>query len=163
MAGHMEVILAEDVPNLGHAGDVVRVRRGYGRNYLLPQGKALLATAERVKQMEHARRVIEERQRKEVAACESVARELAKASLVFEVQAGEEGKLFGSVTNVDIASRLSDQGFEIDRRKIDLSEPIKQLGEHSLSVRLHREVVVQLTAKVVAVGGDPESSASPGA
>jgi len=159
MAGHMEIILTEDVPNLGSAGDIVRVRNGYGRNYLLPRGKALLATSGRVKQLEHQRRIIAERQRKEVAAQQEVARELAKASLVFDVQVGEEGKLFGSVTNADIAARLAEQGFEIERRRIELPNPIKQVGDHMVGIRLHREVVVQLVARVVPVGGSVDSEA----
>ena len=146
----MQVILTEDVPKLGRAGEVVRVRNGYGRNYLLPQGKALLATQGRVRDIEHKQRVIEEKIRKELGGHEQLARRLAEVELEFQVQAGQEGKLFGSVTKVDIAERLAEQGFEVDRRKIELPDPIKEVGEYEVEVRLHREVTAKIRAKVVA-------------
>ncbi len=152
MAGSMHVILTEDIPKLGLAGEVVKVRPGFGRNYLLPQGKAMLATPGRVKRLEHQRRVVDEKQRKDIAVQEVVARELAGVDLTFEMQASPEGKLFGSVTNADIAARLAEAGFEIDRRKIELAEAIKQVGEHTGSVRLHREVIVEFQLKVVSAG-----------
>ncbi len=152
MAGSMQVILTEDIPKLGEAGEVVKVRAGFGRNYLLPQGKAMLATPGRVKQLEHQRRVVGELQRKEIAVQDEVARGLAKIDLTFEVQASAEGKLFGSVTNADIGGRLQEAGFQIDRRKISLGEPIKQVGQHTASVRLHSAVTVELEVKVVAIG-----------
>src|SRR5512145_1158486 len=102
----MEVILTEDIHRLGNAGDVVRVKAGFGRNYLLPQGKAMLATASRVKEVEHQRRVIDELQKKAIAGYQDVARRLVAVDLTFEMQASPEGKLFGSVTNADIAARL---------------------------------------------------------
>lgn len=146
----MEVILTEDVAKLGRAGDLVRVKPGYGRNYLIPQGKALLATRGRVRELEHKKRVIEQRERKEVSAHEQLAQRLSALQLRFEVQAGEEGKLFGSVTTADIAGQLGEQGFEVDRRKIELADPIKQLGEYEVSVRLHREVTAQIKVEVAA-------------
>ncbi len=152
MAGSMHVILTEDIPKLGLAGEVVKVRPGFGRNYLLPQKKAMLATPGRVKRLEHQRRVVDEKQRKDIAGQEGVARQLAAVDLSFEMQASPEGKLFGSVTNADIAARLAEAGFEIDRRKIGLAEPVKQLGEHTASVRLHREVTVELKLNVVSAG-----------
>ena len=152
MAGSMQVILTEDIPKLGLAGEVVKVRPGFGRNYLLPQKKAMLATPGRVKRLEHQRRVVDEKQRKDIAGQEGVARQLAAVDLSFEMQASPEGKLFGSVTNADIAARLAEAGFEIDRRKIELAEAVKQLGEHTASVRLHREVIVELQLKVVSAG-----------
>ena len=147
MAGFMQVILTEDIPKLGEAGEVVRVRAGFGRNFLLPQGKAMLATPGRVKQIEHQRRMVSEKQRKEMSVQEEVARGLATVDLAFEMQASSEGRLFGSVTNADIAGRLAEAGFQIDRRKIELAEPIKQVGDHSVSVRLHREVIAELAVK----------------
>ncbi len=152
MAGSMQVILTEDIPKLGLAGEVVKVRPGLGRNYLLPQGKAMLATPGRVTQLEHQQRVVAERQRKEVAVQEEAARGLAKVDLTFEMQASAEGKLFGSVTNSDIAERLAEAGFQVDRRKIELAEAIKQVGEHAAAVRLHREVVVDLQVRVLSAG-----------
>jgi len=146
----MEVILTEDISTLGNAGEVVRVRPGYARNYLLPQGKAMLATKGRVRELEHKKRVIEEKIRKEIGGHEALARRLGETELEFQVRAGEEGKLFGSVTNVDIAGRLAEQGVELDRRRIELVEPIKQLGEYDVKVRLHREVAAKVHVKVVA-------------
>ena len=146
----LEVILTEDVPKLGDAGKLVRVRPGYARNYLLPQGKALLATKGRIKELEHKKRVIEAKIVKELKTHEAVAKRLGETTLEFQMQAGEAGKLFGSVTNADIAQRLADQGLEVDRRRIQLQEPIKQLGEYDVKVRLHREVTGSLHVKVVA-------------
>ena len=146
----VEVILTEDISTLGSAGEVVRVRPGYARNYLLPQGKAMLATKGRVSELEHKRRVIEEKIRKEVGGHELVAKRLDKTEFVFQVLAGEDGKLFGSITNADIAGRLGEQGIKLDRRKIELVEPIKQLGEYEVTLKLHRKVSTQIRVKVVA-------------
>jgi large subunit ribosomal protein L9 len=146
----VEVILTEDISTLGSAGEVVRVRPGYARNYLLPQGKAMLATKGRVRELEHKRRVIEEKIRKEVGGHELVAKRLEQTEFEFQVLAGEDGKLFGSITNADIAGRLGEQGIKLDRRKIELVEPIKQLGEYEVTLKLHRKVNTQLRVKVVA-------------
>ena len=121
----MDLILTQDVEKLGQAGDVVKVKPGYGRNYLLPRGMAMLATDGRVKELEHKRRMVEDRVRKEVAGHELVAKQLDGLKLEFEVQVGEEGKLFGSVTNADIWHQLTDKGFQVERRKIDTGEPIE--------------------------------------
>src|SRR5262245_61597427 len=145
----IQVILTEDVPQLGNAGDVVNVKPGYARNYLMPQGKAMLATEGRVREIQHQRRVVEEKVKKEMKSFEAVAKRLADQSLEFKVQAGEEGKLFGSVTNADIAEQLTARGFEIDRRKIELSEPIKLLGEYEVEVKLHRAVKGKVKVQVV--------------
>src|SRR5262245_44694652 len=126
----MHVILTEDVPNLGIAGQVVRVKDGYARNFLMPRGMAMLATEGRVRELEHKRRMIDERQKKEVSAQEEVSKRLSKVKLEFTVLAGEEGKLFGSVTNADIHEQLKVQGFAVDRRKIDLPDPIKATGTY---------------------------------
>jgi large subunit ribosomal protein L9 len=144
----MQVILTEDIPKLGHAGDVVRVKDGFGRNYLLPRGMALLATRGRVRDLEHKRRVIEEKLRKEVGALEVIAKRVGEMTLEFEVHASEEGKLFGSVTNADIAEQIREKGMEVERRKIELPEPIKQVGDYQVSVRFHREVKAEVTVKV---------------
>ena len=146
----VEVILTEDISTLGSAGEVVRVRPGYARNYLLPQGKAMLATKGRVRELEHKRRVIEEKIRKEVGGHELVAKRLDQTEFEFQVLAGEDGKLFGSITNADIAGRLGEQGIKLDRRKIELVEPIKQLGEYKVTLKLHPEVSTQIRVKVVA-------------
>ena len=155
----MEVILTEDIHRLGNAGDVVKVKAGFGRNYLLPQGKAMLATPSRVKQVEHQRRVIAEIQKKAVAEFREIERRLKAVDLTFEMQASPEGKLFGSVTNADIAAKLAAAGVEIERRKIVIAEPIKSTGEHAITVRLHREVQTPLVVKVIS-GGEPAAEAA---
>ena len=144
----MRVILIEDVPKLGNAGEVVRVKPGYGRNYLIPQGIAQLATDRRVKQLEHHQRVIAEKVKRQVKGFEDLAKQVRGAKLAFEMQSNAEGKLFGSVTNADIQQQLAEQGLQIDRRKIELGEPIKQVGEHEVTIRLHREVLVDLKVDV---------------
>lgn len=153
----MRLILNEDVPKLGNAGDVVRVKRGYGRNYLIPQGKAQLATDGRVQEIEHHKRVIEEKVKKEVGNLQGLAERMKGAVLKFEMQSNEEGKLFGSVTNQDLAARLTELGFEVARRKIELSDPIKQVGEHQVNVRLHREVQVEISVHVESSGIAPDA------
>ena len=160
----IEVILTEDMGKLGEAGEVVKVRAGYGRNYLLPQGKAMLATVARVNEIEHQKRVIEEKQRKSIGGFQEIARRAAAVELAFEAQASPEGKLFGSVTNADIQARLAENGVEVERRKIELSDPIKSLGEHEARLRLHREVIVPLKISVVASGviSEPEDDLTAG-
>jgi large subunit ribosomal protein L9 len=158
----IEVILTEDVHRLGNAGDVVKVKAGFGRNYLLPQGKAMLATSARVKEVEHKRRVIEEIQKKAIAGFQQVARQVAAVDLTFPMQASPEGKLFGSVTNADVAARFAAAGIEVERRRIVIPEAIKTVGDHPITVRLHREVQTPLVVKVVASGEvAPEVAAEP--
>ena len=148
----MNLILTQDIEKLGQAGDVVKVKAGYGRNYLLPRGLAMLATEGRVKELEHKHRVVEDRVRKEVAGHELVAKQLEGLALDFEVRVGEEGKLFGSVTNADIGARLAERNFRVDRRKIELPEPIKQVGEYEVTVKLHREVRAKIRVNVFGDG-----------
>lgn len=144
----MEVILREDVDKLGHRGQVVRVAEGYARNFLLPQRKAVAATESNKKIVEQER---QGHLRKE-AKLESEAQDLAKlvsgVSVTISQKAGENDQLFGSVTSKDIAEALEKQGYSIDRRKIQLDDPIKQLGEHVVSVRLHRNVAVDVKVTV---------------
>lgn len=146
----VQVILSEDVHNLGDAGDVVKVKPGFARNFLIPQGKALPATAARVHEVEHKRRVIAEKRAKELKDLEAVKIRLEAVALEIAAQVGEEGKLFGSVTSQQLADLLAQQGIEIERRKIVLAEPIKSVGEHSLTVRLRNDVVATLKVTVVA-------------
>ena len=155
----MEVILTEDIHRLGNAGDVVRVKAGFGRNYLLPQGKAMLATASRVKEIEHKRRMIDEIQKRAIAEFRELERRIKAIDLTFEMQASPEGKLFGSVTNADVAARFAAAGVELERRKIVLADAIKSVGEHPITVRLHREVQTPLVVKVVS-GGEPAAAAA---
>ncbi len=146
----VKLILSEDVQNLGAAGDLVSVKPGYARNFLIPQGKALPATEARVKELEHHRRAIAEKVAKELKDLKAAKARLEQLELEVGAQAGEEGRLFGSVTAMQIAELLEQKGTKIDRRKIELAEPIKELGEHTVPLRLHREVVAKLKLKVVA-------------
>jgi large subunit ribosomal protein L9 len=146
----MKVILKEDMSNLGVAGDVVDVKAGYARNYLLPQGLAYMASAANVRRIEEERSQREERSRREYLEARRRASQLEGKKLVFRARAGEEGKLFGSVTNADVADRLNEQGldFEIDRRWIHLEEPLKALGDFTVPVRLHGDVTVDVEVQV---------------
>ena len=148
----VEVILSEDVHNLGDAGDVVKVKPGYARNFLVPQGKALPATAARVHEVEHKRRVIAGKRSKELKDLESVKIRLEAISLEIAAQVGEEGKLFGSVTSQNLADLLREKGVEVERRKIVLVEPIKTVGEHTITVRLRNDVVASIKVTVTAAG-----------
>ena len=148
----VQLILREDVHRLGEAGDLVSVKPGYARNYLVPQGKAILATAGRVKELDHQKRVISERLAKEVADLEAVKQRMASVVLEFSAQAGDEGKLFGSITAQQIGEQLAEKGFKIDRRKIELDEPIKALGEHQVPVKLRSEIVAEV--KVIVTAAD---------
>lgn|SRR5690606_25844429 len=146
----VQVILSEDVPNLGEAGDVVSVRPGYARNYLLPLGKAIAATEASVKQLEHQKRVIAEKVARQRKLLEAEKAKFDGQVIEIAAQAGEEGKLFGSVTAAMIAEKLAERGLEVDRRKVELAEPIKEVGEHSVVVKLHREIQATITVKVSA-------------
>ena len=148
--GQVKLILREDVPKLGHAGEVVSVKPGYARNFLLPQGKAALASEAKVQELEHHRRLIAEKVTRELKDLNAVRDRLEQLQLEVEAKAGEEGKLFGSVTPIQIAELIGAKGVEIDRRKIDLAEPIKEIGEHSVPIRLHREVIANVKLKVTA-------------
>ena len=147
---HVKLILREDVPSLGDAGEVVSVKPGFARNYLLPQGKAMPATDARVAELEHHKRVVTERVTRERRTFEAQRDRLEAQRLEFTAQAGEEGKLFGSVTASQIAEELASKGIEIDRRKIQLAEPIREVGDHTVSIRLHREIVANVKVKVTA-------------
>ncbi len=146
----MEVILKEDVANLGHRGDVVKVADGYGRNYLLPRKLALQATVSNKSVIEQMKAAAARRSATEKAQAEALAAQLATLHLVFTRKTGDSGHLFGSVTSADIAHELVAKGFELDRRKIQLVEPLKSVGDFTVSVRLYREVVAQLSVRVLA-------------
>jgi large subunit ribosomal protein L9 len=138
------------VLKLGDAGDLVSVKPGFARNYLLPQGKATLATAARVHEIEHQKRVIAERLAKELGDLKAVQAKLQGIELEFTAQAGEEGKLFGSVTVANLAERLAEKGLDVDRRKIVLDEPIKMVGTHTVAIRLRSDVIAEFTVTVKA-------------
>ena len=146
----VRLILREDIPGLGEAGDLVGVKVGYARNYLLPQGKAILATEAKIAQLEHNKRVVSEKLGKELKDLEALRERLQALELEVVAKAGEEGKLFGSVTSAHVADMLAEKGFEIDRRKIALSEPIKEIGEHKVPIRLRGEIVAEVTVSVTA-------------
>ena len=142
------LILREPVLRLGEAGDVVKVKPGFARNYLIPQGKAMVATAANVRELEHDKRVVSEKAAKEMKSLEAVRDRIESLSLEVVARVGEEGKLFGSVTVLQIAEQLAAQGVEIDRRRIDLREPIKEAGEHIVPIKLHRDLVANAKLKV---------------
>ena len=146
----VNLILQEDVPALGDAGDLVKTKVGYARNYLLPKGKAILATESKIKQLEHNKRVVEEKLAKQLKDLSALRDRLQNLALSFVAKSGEEGKLFGSVTSAHVAAMLSEKGFEIDRRKIALSEPIKEVGDHKVPIRLRGELVAEVTVSVTA-------------
>jgi len=153
----VKLILTESVHNLGEAGDLVSVKPGYARNFLLPQGKAITATDSRVKELEHHTRIVAEKAAKEMKDLGAAKQRLEKLRIEVAARAGEEGKLFGSVTTVQIAEKLAEQGFEIDRRRIELKDPIKEVGEHSVPVKLHRDIVASVTVTVAGEGAPPEA------
>lgn len=146
----VHLILREDVHRLGEAGDLVAVKPGYARNFLVPQGKATLATAGRVKELEHQQRVVSEKLAKELSDLEAVRSRMAGVVLEFSAQAGDEGKLFGSVTSQQIGDQLAEKGFDIDRRKIALDEPIKSTGDHIVQVKLRGELTAEVKVVVTA-------------
>lgn len=137
---HMDVLLCEDVDNLGQRGQVVRVRTGYGRNYLLPQGLAINATAGNQKMIAEQRRVLAKREERERQAAQGESDRLHGLQLRFDRRVGESGILFGSVTALDIVEALKAQGYEVERRKVALKEPIKETGDYEVTIKLHREV-----------------------
>ncbi len=149
---HVKLILKESVHALGEAGDLVSVKPGYARNYLIPQGKAILATESRVKEMEHHQRVVAEKVAREMKDLRALKERLDALRLEVSARAGEEGKLFGSVTSARIGELLAEKGYEIDRRRIELGDPIKEVGEHTVPIKLHREVVANVKVSVHAEG-----------
>jgi large subunit ribosomal protein L9 len=150
---HKQVLLREDIDNLGARGEIVRVKAGYARNYLLPRNLAVEASANNVRQIEGERAALAKREAKEKSSAEMQATQLSKLTLKFERKVGEAGVLYGSVTSMDIAHSLADQGYEIDRRRVVLREPIKRFGNYTVPVRLHRDVTVELPVTVLGEGG----------
>ncbi len=144
----MEVILREDVAKLGRRGEVVKVAEGYGRNFLLPRGLAMPVTDANKAQIEKERKVHEARMAKEKAEFESLAQRIGTLRFVAPRKVGENDVLYGSVTSGDIAEFLKAKGIEIDKRKVQLDEPIKHLGEHDVKIKLHTEVVANLKVTV---------------
>ena len=145
---NVKLILRGSIPRLGEAGDQVEVKVGFARNYLLPQRKAIRATEGRIREIEHNRRVVKENLAKEIQTFENLRHRLQSTPLEVSARVGEEGRLFGSVTSAQLVQLLAEKGFEIDRRKIALDEPIKEAGEHRVSIRLHPDVTAQLSVTV---------------
>lgn len=148
-----KILLREDIENLGGRGEVVKVKSGYARNYLLPQGMATLATKGNVQQIEREREALLKKAAVEKSTAEAQASQMGDISLGFERRAGENGTLFGSVTTMDIAEALRAKGYEIDRRRIVMKDAIKETGDYTVSVKLHREVALQIPVSVTPEGG----------
>ena len=144
----MKVILREDIHNLGKSGELVTVKDGYGRNYLLPRKLAVLANEQNVKALQHEQAVIAARQAKLKAGAEEQAKKLGTIKVTIKRKVGEQDKLYGSVTVLDIAEAVAAQGQKIDRRHIHLPEPIKTIGTHEVEVRLHRDVQAKISVDV---------------
>ena len=145
----MKVILQEGVPHLGQTGEVVKVKDGYARNYLVPRAMAVVADERNMKQLEHNRRIAQARAAKVVAAAKELAEKLSTVAISIRRESGEEGKLFGSVSNRDIAEALASDGFEVDRRAIQLDEPLRSIGVFTVPVKLHAEVETQVKVYVI--------------
>jgi large subunit ribosomal protein L9 len=150
MPANIQVILQQDVDKVGKSGELVRVRPGFARNYLLPRELAVLATTAAVNRIEHQRAVALARAEKSKKEARDAALELGAISLRIEQKAGDDGRLFGSVTAKDLEASLHAQGFEVDRRKIQLPEPIKAVGSHVVAIKLASEVVASVKVEVVA-------------
>ena len=146
----VKLILNESVHSLGEAGDLVSVKVGYARNYLLPQGKALLATESKVRELEHHKRVVKEKAARDRKDLEALRDRLQALRLEVTARVGEEGKLFGSVTSANVAELLAEKGYKIDRRKIALDEPLKTVGDHSVSIRLQGDLVAEVPIEISA-------------
>ena len=145
----MEVILREHVDNLGRRGDVVKVAEGYARNYLLPRKLALAVTDNNKRQIEREKKIADTREAEERSQAEAIAERIAQLDIEIARRVGENETLYGSVTSADIAHALQAKGFEVDKRKIQLSDPLKALGESTVPIKIHRDVTAQLRVKVV--------------
>jgi large subunit ribosomal protein L9 len=149
---HTKILLRQDVDDLGARGEIVRVRAGYARNYLLPRKLAVEATTGNVKAIERERSALLKKEATERTTAEGQAEQMRSLVLDFKRKAGEQGALYGSVTSMDIAETLKERGYEIDRHRIHLREPIKRLGDFAVPLRLHRDVTIDLQIKVVPEG-----------
>jgi large subunit ribosomal protein L9 len=150
----MEVILKEDVSNLGAMGEVVKVKPGYARNFLMPRGMAVEASRRNIAALEHQKRLVEVKRGRERKAATAVADKIEGMVLEVRARAGEEDRLYGSVTNLDLEKLIQARGFQIDRRRIDLADPIKRLGTYRITVGIAHDVKATITVKVVAEAGE---------
>lgn len=153
----MKVILQENVEGVGHLGDLLDVADGFARNYLFPRKKALEANPRNVKALEHTKRIMAEKVKKEKMEIEGVAKSMSAVSLTMTAQVGKDDKLFGSITAKDIAEGLAERGFPVDRRKIQLGQPIKELGTFTVPIKLHHEVTATVSVTVVKKDAEPPS------
>lgn len=145
----MQIILKEEIEKVGKIGDIVVVADGYARNFLIPKNLAVEATPKNIKRIEHEKRLIAEKMKKAKKEAEDVAKRFAEITVTIPVQVGEEGKLFGSVTTMDIAAALEKEGIPVERKKIFLENPIKELGEYTVPIKIHPEVTANLKVQVV--------------
>ncbi len=145
----MKVILKEDVKNLGKMGDIITVAEGHARNFLLPKKLAVEALTENIKALEHQKKMIQEKAKKVKNASQDLANRISSLTLSIKAKAGEEDKIFGSITSMDIAAALKNEGIDIDKKKISLEEPIKRLGSYAVSIKIHTEISAQLNISVV--------------
>ncbi len=146
----MKVILKDDIENLGDIGEVVDVANGYARNYLFPRSLAVEANPKSIKQFEHVKRTMATKIEKVKKEKQSVADKISEIKLSFKAKAGDDGKLFGSITNIDIQKELSAQGVDIDRKKIIINEPIKRTGEYDIQIKLHSDIIANVKTEIVA-------------
>ena len=144
----MKLLLKVDVQGLGICGDEVEVKDGYGKNFLIPKGQAILAPPKNLKQFNHQKSIVQARLKKEKISAAAQAQEIEKVTCVFKKKAGDNGKLFGAVTTQEISENLRSHGIELDRRKLQLQEPIKSLGDFDVSVKLHPEVTATIKITV---------------
>ncbi|MEW6068191.1 MAG: 50S ribosomal protein L9 [Nitrospirota bacterium] len=145
----MKVILKSDVNNVGKMGEIVNVSDGYARNYLVPKGLAVEANTKNIKLVDHQKRMILEKAKKVRNVAQEMSNKISSMTLLIKANAGEEGRLFGSVTTMDIAELLKKEGVEIDKKKITLDEPIKRLGTYSVNIKLHSDISTQVALQVV--------------
>jgi large subunit ribosomal protein L9 len=150
------VLLREDIDDLGARGDIVKVKAGYARNFLLPRRLAVEANVSNVKQIDQERAALLKKAANERSTAEAQAAQIGNLTLTFERKVGEHGLLYGSVTSMDLAEALQEKGYEIDRRRINLREAIKEVGEYAVPIRLHRDVTVEIPVLVRPEGGTPE-------
>lgn len=146
----MKVILKEDVRNIGTMGQIVDVADGYARNFLVPKGLAVDANVKNIRAMDHAKKTIQEKAKKIRGQAQDLSDKIANMIIVIKAKSGEEGKLFGSVTSMDIAEQMKNQGIDIDKKKIVIEEPIKRLGSYRVGIKLHSDVTTQVTLQVIA-------------
>ena len=145
----MKVILRDDVKNVGTMGQIIDVADGFARNYLVPRGLAVEANTKNIKSLEHEKRIIQEKAKKIKNQAQELSDKLSAMTLVIKAKAGEEGKLFGSVTTMDIAEQLKNEGIEIDKKRVVLDEPIKRIGSYPVHIKLHADIPTQINIQVV--------------